>query len=629
MIWRARHICLAAATAILGAAHLPFTTPATASGGVIAYNEWVHGSSLIGAPKYPADFPHFDYVNPDAPKGGIVRFSRTGTFDNFNIVVPRGTVPGGIGLIYDTLMTSSYDEVITDYGLIAEATQFPEEYSWVKFRLRENARWHDETPITPEDVIFSFDVFKEHNPNQSFYYRNVVKAEKTGEREVTFTFDQSGNRELPHIVGQLPILPKHYWEGTGANGQPRDITAGTLEPPLGSGPYRIRNFVAGRSISYERVEDYWAANLPVKLGKNNFDEIRFEYYRDTNVAFQAFFGDEYDWRTERRASNWATGYNVPPVERGWIKKEMFDVVDRGGMSGFLVNLRREKFQDWRVRRALSYAFNFEEMNDAIFFGQYERVSSFFHGTELASSGSPGELELEILEAVRGQVPEDVFNIAFENPVGGDRRAMRENFREAIRLFEEAGYELRDGVMVDGRTGEPFTIEFLIRDPAFERVAIRYRDTLSRIGVDMSVRSVDTPQYVNRARERNFDMIYLGWAQSLSPGNEQRDFFGSEAADRSASRNWIGIQNPAVDKLIDRLIFAENREELIAATRALDRVLLWNHYVIPGWTLTKDRVAYWNRFGRPDPLPKYNIGFPDIWWWDEEKAARIVQERGSR
>lgn len=592
------------------------------------YDEWVHGSTLIGDIKYPEDFKHFDYVNPDTPKGGRVRLSGNGTFDSFNFVVPRGNIPLGLGLIYDTLTTSALDEAYGDYGLVAEALKYPADYSQVTYRLRKDARWHDGEPITADDVIFSLNVLKEHNPGQAFYYRNVIKAEETAQGEVTFTFDQKGNRELPHIVGQLLILPKHYWEGEDASGVKRDITAGTLEPPLGSGAYKIKSFTAGRNVSYERVTDYWAADLPVNVGSNNFDEVRYEFYRDDTVELEAFKADEFDWRTETTAKNWATAYEIPPVENGWIKLEAFPERGRALMLGFVPNLRREKFRDPRVRRALSYLFNFEEMNSTIFFNLYERLDSYFHGSDLASSGLPEGRELEILETVRGMVPEEVFTKTYTNPVSGDRRSMRTNLRQALDLFEEAGWVLKNNKLVNAETDQPFTIEYLLNGPSFERVALRYKESMARAGIELIVRSVDSSQYVNRLRSSDFDLIYTGWPQSLSPGNEQRDFFGSEAADRSGSRNYGGIKNEAVDALIERIIFAKDRDELVAATRAMDRVLLWNHYVIPGWSQSVTNVARWDRFSAPDPLPEYSTGFPTIWWWDAEKAARIESEKGS-
>lgn len=599
------------------AAFLVLVSPATASDG-----KWEHGLSLMGQPKYQEGFKHFDYVNPNAPKGGLVRFGQDGSFDSFNFVIPRGTAAAGITNIYDTLMTSSLDEVATEYGLLAEAVRHPADWSSVTYRLRKEARWHDGQPVTPEDVVWTFENLVKHNPNQRFYYRHVTKAEKTGEREVTFTFDSPGNRELPQIVGQIQVLPKHWWTGKDASGNPRDIAAGTLEPPLGSGPYKIKNFVAGRTISYERVPDYWGAKIPAKIGTENIDEIRYEYFRDDTVELEAFKADHYDFRVETSARNWATAYDFPAKREGRVVLETFADRARGVMQAFVPNMRREKFQDPRVRLALRYALDIEDMNRTLFFGQYKPIQSFFSGTELASSGLPTGKELEILETVRGQVPADVFTKEFKVPVGGTEEARRNNLREATRLLREAGYEIRDKRLVNAKTGEPFSIEFLLNSPAFERIVLFYQPSLERLGFTVNTRVVDTSQYINRLRARDFDVVVAGWGQSLSPGNEQLDYWGSEAADREASRNFAGIKNPAVDALIKRVIFATDRDELIAATRALDRVLLWSHYVVPTWTIDYTRTARWDRYGRPEKLPDYSFGFPDIWWFDKEKAAKI-------
>jgi microcin C transport system substrate-binding protein len=586
---------------------------------------WRHGLSLFGDLKYPPNFPHFDYVDPAAPKGGTVREAVIGTFDSFNIVIGgvKGVDAAGVTLIYDTLLVSAQDEVSTGYGLLAEAVSYPEDFSSATYRLRPEPRWHDGKPVTVEDVIYSFDVFKKNNPRDAAYYRHVVKLEKTGDREVTFTFDGPGNRELPQIVGQFHVLPKHYWEGTDKNGKKREITETTLEPPLGSGPYRIKDFQPGRSIAYERVKDYWGKDLNVAIGTNNFAELRFEYFRDTTVALEAFKADAVDWRTENSAKNWATAYDFPAVKEKRVLLEEFPINSTGVMQAFAFNIRRPKFQDPRVRLALNYAFDFEEMNKQIFFGQYSRIASYFQGIELASSGVPSGRELEILETVRDKVPPELFTKPYANPVGGNPQAVRDNLREAAKLFKEAGYEVRDGKLVNAKTGEPYTIEFLANDPTFERVFLFYKPSLDRIGIGVTVRTVDEAQYENRLRSWDFDVITQAWYQSLSPGNEQRGYWGSQAADQPGSSNVVGIKNPAVDAIVDAVIFAKSREDLVAASRALDRVLLWNNYVVPQWTYGKARTARWDRFGRPDPLPKYGVSaFPSLWWWDAEKAAKV-------
>jgi microcin C transport system substrate-binding protein len=587
--------------------------------------DWKHGLSLFGELKYPAGFKHFDYVNAAAPKGGTARLIAFGTFDNFNIVVGgvKGSLAAGSDLLYDTLMAPALDEISTEYGLLAEAVSHPPDHSSVTYLLRANAKWHDGAPVTVEDVIFSLGAFQKYHPQLSAYYRHVIRAEKTGEREVTFTFDGPGNRELPQIVGQLNVLPKHWWEGSNRSGNKRDIAATTLDPPLGCGAYRLKDFVAGRTIVYERVADYWGKDINVNVGRDNFNELRFEYFRDNTVALEAFKADVIDWRNENSAKNWATGYSFPAVKDRRVVLEEFPVNSSGGMQAYVFNIRRPKFADARVRRAFNYALNFEELNRQIFFGQYKRVNSYFEGMEIASSGLPSEAELAILKTVSDKVPPEVFTTPYSNPVNGNPEAVRANLREATRLLRDAGYEIRKQRLVDAKSGEPFTVEMLIDRPDWERIVLPYKQPLERLGIQTTVRLVDDAQYENRLRQWDFDMIIASWGQSLSPGNEQRGYWGSRAADQPGSRNLIGIKNPAVDILIDRLIFAKNRADLVAATKALDRVLLWNFYVVPQWTYGKIRTARWDRFGRPDPLPKYGFSaFPTIWWWDNAKAAKV-------
>jgi microcin C transport system substrate-binding protein len=617
-----RRTLLISALCALGAGRLPF--PAWTGAAQAQDKVWRHGISLFDDLKYPTGFKHFDYVNAAAPKGGAVREIAVGTFDNLNYVVAgvKGSLAAGIDLIYETLLVSALDEVSSEYGLLAEAVSYPDDFSLAAYRLRAEAKWHDGKPVTPEDAIFSFNAFKKYSPQFAAYYRHVAKVEKTADREITFTFDSPGNRELPQIVGQLLVLPQHWWEGTDKNGNKRDIGATTLEPPLGSGPYRIKEFSPGRNIVYERIKDHWGHDLNVNIGRDNFDELGFEYFRDTTVALEAFRGNKVDWRTENSAKNWATAYDFPAVKEGRVILEEFPINNQGVMQAFAFNIRRAKFQDPRIRLAFNYAFDFEEMNKQIFFGQYKRIASYFQGTELASTGLPEARELEILETVRDKVPPEVFTTPYSNPASGNPQAVRGNLREAVRLFKEAGYEVRDGKLVSGKTDEPFTVEFLADDPSFERVFLFYKPSLDRLGVTVAVRTVDDAQYENRLRNWDFDIITASWGESLSPGNEQRGYWGSKAAEQIGSRNLIGIQDPAVDAMIDQVIFAKSRAYLVAATKALDRVLLWNHYVVPQWTYGKVRSARWDRFGHPDPMPKYGAGaFPTVWWWDTEKAAK--------
>lgn len=583
---------------------------------------WVHADSLTETPKYPEGFSHFDYVNPDAPKGGTVRLGQMGGFDTFNPILPKGEVADGIGLLYETLLTPSLDEVNTSYGLLAEAMKVAPDYGSVTFRMNPDAHWHDGEPVKAEDVVWSFDKLRELNPNYAQYYANITSAEVTAPGEVTFTFDQTGNRELPHILGQVLVLPQHWWEGTDARGNKRNIAESTLEPPLGSGPYELASFEAGRTITYRRVEDYWGKDHPTRVGTSNFDEYRIEYFLDLTVQFEAFKGDQFDWWSENTARRWATAYDFPAVTEGRVVLELFpqDYAGSGIGLGFIPNLRREKFQDARVREALNYAFDFEELSDTLFYNQYERIDSYFFGLPFKATGLPEGEELEILESIRDLVPPSVFTEPYANPVSGDPVRLRENLRTALSLFNEAGYTLDGNRLVDAN-GQQFSFEILLNGPTIEPVAQNLATNLGQIGVAVSIRSVDSPQYINRARSFDFDVIYSGWAQSFSPGNEQRFFFGSSTADQEGSQNYAGIANPAVDALIDKLVVADDRDTQLAVTKALDRVLLHNHYMVPSYSLRNSRIARWDRFSRPENLPEFSSGFPTIWWWDAEKAAR--------
>jgi microcin C transport system substrate-binding protein len=585
---------------------------------------WRHALSSFGDIKYPADFKRFDYVSPDAPKGGVVRLFESGTFDNFNVVVSgvKGSLASGVELILQTLTTRSMDEALTSYGLLAEAAAWPDDYSWAKYRLRAEARWHDGKPVTPADVVFSFDALKKNSPMYSAYYRHIVSCEQSGEREVKFTFDAPGNRELPSIAGEVLVLPKHWWEGKDSQGRQRDVTATTLEIPLGSGPYRIKEFEAARSVVLERVTDYWGKNVPAAVGQDNFDQLRFEFFRDDTVGLEAFKADQLDWFLERSAKQWSVAYDFPAVRDKRVIKERFPDLSSGRMQGFAFNLRRPLFADVRVRRAFNYAYDWEESDRQLSTGEYHRDSSYFDGIpELMASGLPEGEELQILETVRDKVPPEVFTTVYKNPVGGNAEAARNNLREATRLLKEAGFDVRDRKLVDP-SGQPVSVEFLCQDQGDERGVLFYKPYLERLGITVNIRTVDSVQYQNRLRSFDFDITTALWGQSLSPGNEQRDFFGSQAADRPGSRNIPGIKNPAVDTLIDRIIYAKNYAELAASCKAMDRVLLWNCYIVPQFAYGFQRYARWDRFSHPDPLPKYGVsGFPTLWWWDAEKAAK--------
>lgn len=588
---------------------------------------WVHALSLLAPPKYGPQFQHFDYVNKDAPQGGVVRMGAQGGFDNFNPVVAalKGQLDAGVSLVYESLTMFSLDEVMASYGMLAEAMRVAPDASSVSYRLRAGARWHDGKPVTPDDVVFSFNAFKTYSPQHALYYAHVRKAEKTGEREVTFSFDETGNWELPQIVGHFLIFPRHHWEGVGPDGKKRDISQTTLEPPMGSGPYRLKSFSAPHSTVYEQVPDYWGKEVPARRGMFNFAEQRFEYFRDSTVLLEAFKGDQIDFRAENIAKNWATAYDFPAVKDGRVKREEFEQRATGRMQAFVFNLRRDSFKDQRVRRAFNLAFDFEEMNKTVFYGQYKRISSFFEGSDLAARGLPEGREKEVLQSLAALMPETmlqtVLTTPYTNPVAGSPEAVRNNLREADRLLKEAGYNLKDGKRINP-AGQPFKIELLAYDSSFERVLLFFKPSLERLGITVTVRIVDPSQYENRMRNFDFDMTTGLWVQSLSPGNEQREYWGSKAATREGSRNTIGIQNSAIDALIDKLVFAKSREEQSAVVKALDRVLLANDYVVPQWTYNYERTARWDRFAHPEVMPLYGAsGFPTIWWYDAELAKR--------
>ena len=576
-----------------------------------------HGLTLVGALGYPADFAHRGYANPHAPKGGSVRLHAIGAFDSFNPYIVKGD-SASLRFVVETLMTSPMDEISAEYGLIAETVEVPEDLSYVIYNLRPEARFHDGKPVTADDVIFSFNALREQGrPFYRFYYRNIAKAERLGRHRVKFHFTGPPNRELPQITGQLPVLPKHYWEG-------RAFGQTTLEPPLGSGPYRIARFEAGRFVEFERVKDYWGERLPINRGMNNFDRMRIDYYRDRTVALEAFKANEYDYRTENSSKDWATGYRFPAAAAGLVHTEQVRHARPTGMQSFAFNLRRAKFQDIRVREAIGLAFDFNWSNRNLFYGQYSRTTSFFSNSELAASGLPGPAEKTLLEPFRGKIPAAVFTREFKPPETDGSGNVRRNLRRAVRLLKSASWAIENGRLTHAGTGEKMEIEFLLVSPAFERVVAPYIRNLKRLGIEGRIRVVDSSQYINRLNGFDFDMAIASWGQSDSPGNEQRDFWSSDAAGRQGSRNLVGIRDPVVDALIEKLIAAPDRARLVAATRALDRVLLWNHYVIPQWHIRFDRIAYWDKFGKPARSPRYGNDLMS-WWVDAGKAASL-QER---
>lgn len=563
-------------------------------------------------PKYPADFTHFDYANPDAPKGGTLREAGFGSFDSLNPFINKGVAADDVGLIYDTLTAQSLDEPFTVYGLLAERIEKGPNNQWVRFYLRPEARFHDGEPVKAEDVVFTFEtLLAKGAPHYRGYYADVEKAVIEGPRQVRFDFKHAGNRELPLILGQLPVLPKHWWAD-------RDFGAGSMEPPLGSGPYRIERVEPGRTIQYARVEDYWGKELPVNRGFYNFNRIRFDYYRDNNVALQAFKAGQFDYWLETSAKNWASAYDVDAVKDGRIIKEEIPNLNPQGMQGFVFNTRKKHLQDPRVREALALLFDFEWTNRQLFNGAYTRTVSYFDNSELAASGLPSEGELKLLEPLRGQIPDEVFEKPFKLPHTNADGKIREQQRRAYELLTEAGWKIENDRMVDA-DGKPVKFEFLLVQADFERVLLPYKRNLAGLGIDLEIRRVDVSQYINRLRSRDYDMIVSGFGQSNSPGNEQREYWHSASADNPGSRNFIGLKDPAIDTLVEKLIAADSREELITRTRALDRVLLWGHYVIPNWHIKTWRVAYWNHLAHPQTTPAYDIGL--MTWWKKPDVKR--------
>ncbi|MDO6514666.1 extracellular solute-binding protein [Neptuniibacter sp. 2_MG-2023] len=573
-----------------------------------------HGISMHGDLKYPKGFSHFDYVNPKAPKGGKVTQSAIGTFDSFNQFIVKGNSADGLGLIYDTLLGRALDEPFSLYGLIAENIEVPKDRSWIIFNLRKSATFSDNHPLTAEDVVFSFEKLRsEGAPFYKAYYADIDKIEALNPHRVKFTFKNALNRELALIVGEVPILAKHYWQG-------KDFQKPSLDIPIGSGPYIIDSYDAGRSITYKRNPNYWAKDLPVKVGYDNFDIQIFDYYRDGTVAMEAFKAGEYDFRQENSSKRWATSYTGQSFDDGRIKIAELEHQNPTGMQAFVINNRREQFSDPRVRQALALAFDFEWTNKNIFFNAYTRTHSFFSNSEMAATKLPTKEEIEILEPVRDQVPPQVFTQVYKAPETNGDGKIYTQLRQAKRLLQEAGWAFKSGKLINAESGKPLKIEMLLYSPAFERVVSPFIRNLERLGIEANIRLVDVSQYIARLRSYDFDIVVSGFGQSSSPGNEQRDYWHSSSANKEGSRNLIGIQNPAIDYLVEQLIQSPDREQLVLRTRALDRVLQWNHYVIPQYHINKYRVAYWDKFAMPETRPKYALGF-NTWWIKPDKDAK--------
>jgi microcin C transport system substrate-binding protein len=576
-----------------------------------------HGITLGDELKYPEAFTHFDYVNPDAPKGGALRDYATNGFDSFNPFILKGKPPAGIDLVHDSLMVSSEDDPMALYGLVAESVEYPDDLSYVTFNLRREARFQDGSPITADDVIFSFTTLRDHGfPGYRLVLRGVAKVEKLGPYRVRFDFREGevDRRDRVLIVGRLPVLSKTYWEH-------RDFEADTLIPPVGSGPYRIVYFEPNRFIVYSRVRDYWAKDLPVRRGQYNFDYIRYDYFLDENVALEAFkTGAYYDFRIETSAKTWETGYGFPATRAGDVVREEVPTKEPLGMQGFAFNLRRDKFADIRVRKAIALAFDFDWVNQHLFYGRYTRNDSFFANSDLAATGTPTQEEIALLEPWRGRIPDAAFGEAFKSSRAAASGSMRDNLAEAARLLHEAGWVVQRGKLVNPKTRKPFTLEFLLTASEFERVILPFIAHLQRLGIAARINTVDAAQYITRMQSFDFEMVVATFPESLSPGIEQRLFWSSPEADKRGGGNVIGIKSPAVDALVERIVSAPDRKTAAVATRALDRVLTHSYYVVPQWYLDKYWIAYWDRFGMPATRPAYGIGL-STWWYDPAKNAR--------
>lgn len=586
----------------------------------LAATEISHAIALHGQPALAANFSAFTYANPNAPKGGELRLASIGGFDSTNPFIDKGNAIDGTQYLYDSLTKASLDEPFTRYGLLAEKIEHdPEDASWIIYHLNPNARFSDGKPVTADDVAFTFNLLKKEGAaGLKNYYGDIEKIEALDKARVKFSFKSKTNRELGLIVGEQAILPKHFWAK-------RDFNATNLEIPIGSGPYVLAKVDAGRSIVYQRNPNYWAANLPVNKGRYNFDTISYISYRDMTVALEGFKAGQYDFRAENSAKNWATQYNFPAIKQGNVKKEMPVDLTPQGMQGFLYNIRKPLFQDVRVRQALAYAFDFEWSNRALFHNAYTRTTSYFANSELAATGLPKGDELALLTPYRKQLPDSVFSSVYQPPKTDGSGNNRTNLMIAQKLLTSAGWTVQNGKLTNSKK-EVFSFEMLLAQPEFERIVQPFKQNLARLGIDMNIRVVDIPQYINRQRNFDFDMVVGSFAQSLSPGNEQRGFFGSKAADTNSSRNLIGIKDPVIDALIEKIIAATTREQLVTATRALDRVLLAGYYVIPHFHIRNHRIAYWNYLEQPSIKPKYDLGL-DFWWANAQKAKKIRAAQG--
>ncbi|WP_354625487.1 extracellular solute-binding protein [Psychromonas sp. MME2] len=572
---------------------------------------------MYGDLKYPADFSHFQYVNPNAPKGGVFKQAAIGSFDSLNPFIVKGNPAAGISMIYDSLLKQSADEPFSCYGLIAEKVKIADDLSSVTFMINEAARFQDGQPIRAKDVKFSFELLIEKGaPHFRSYYSGVKEVIVDSPLQVSFYFKEVGNRELPLIIGQIPILPAHYWRD-------HDFAKSSLTIPIGSGAYEVASVEPSKRIIYQRVADYWAQDLPVNKGMHNFDQLLFDYYRDDNVAFEAFKSGAFDYRLESSSKRWATGYTGDNFVSGKIVTTQIADKNPQGMQGFWFNLRKDKFKDINVRNAISLLFDFEWANKTLFYGAYTRINSFYSGSELATEKEISAAEYEILSPYKSALPDSIFG-PLQHPKTDADGNIREQMRQAVKLLEKAGYQLKDSKMQD-KNGKQLSFEFLLYSQDFERVVHPFRRNLQRVGINTSIRLVDISQFINRLNNFDFDMVSLRKGQSISPGNEQVGYWGCASQMQVGTSNWAGVCLPVIDQLVSQLIMSDTREELVHRTKALDRVLLSQHMVIPQWYLPAYRIAYWDKFSRPPIAPIYDLGL-STWWLrtPSEKAQEQIQ-----
>ncbi len=586
-----------------------------------------HGISTFGDLKYPADFKHFDLVNPDAPKGGRMTFRGTGassTFDSLNPFILKGEAAQGLGMLYDSLLSGSPDEPDAGYGLIAESLEYPEDRSWVTFTMRPEARFSDGTPITAEDVVFTYEVLRDKGqPSYKVILKDIEKVEALGPHKVKFTFKPGvATRDLPALAGGLSILPRHYYEMV-------DFAESTLTPPVGSGQFLVKNVQPGRSIEYCRNPDYWGKSLPVNIGSANFDCYVYEYYSDTTAAFEAFKSGGYLFQQEFSSLIWATAYDFPAMKKGWVKREELADNNPSGTQGYWFNLRREKFQDERVRQALGMMFNFEWSNETLFFGLYKRTDSFFENSPLQAEGLPEGEELALLEEFRDQLPPEIFTEpAFSPEISNTRQLDRGALRMASALMDAAGWAVGSDGMRRNAKGEKFTLEFIEDQPSMDRVLNPYIANLRALGIDARLTRVDSAQIQQRQEDFNYDIMAGRFVMSLTPSMELRQIFASESANAKGSANLSGLADPVVDALIEKLVQAKSRDEVQVRARALDRVMRAKHIWVPNWYSGKYLVAYWDIFGKPDQQPPYSRG-DGLWWSDADKLGKLKAEGALR